>query len=240
MRALLFSAIALLPTAVWADDRHDINQILSEFKADSTVARAKYRGKSITLEIEVAKRVTEGNKTYYQASTTDGVKGSRVLFRLAKTYRPTDKLIVAATLKSATWQAEDHTLYFDPADVEKEVRVLPPLFTSNELLKKYDGSPKKTADEMVGKSVEIKGTVRFVKGTGVILEFAPLTDAKGRVVTDKQGFEKLGRALVTVNFSDGSVKKASLAKGVDVEVRGVIDSMQSGVIVIRDAHLLSK
>ena len=60
------------------------------------------------------------------------------------------------------------------------------------------------------------------------------------IVTDKQGYQKLGRALVTVTFVDAAVKKASLERGMEVEIRGVVDTMQAGAITIRDAHLLNK
>jgi hypothetical protein len=238
---MLLCAVFVLSSAVaFAEEQRNVNDLLNEFKADASAAKANYRGKKITFEIEVEKRVTEGGKTYYQAVAGNAAKNARVLFRLAKTYRATDKLVVTATLKGVTWQADQKVLFFDPAEVDKELRLLPPFYTSSDLLKKYEGAPQKTADEMVGKSIDIKGVVRFVKGTGVVLEFTPLTDAKGRVTTDKQGFEKLGRALVTVNFSDGSVKKASLARGVEIEARGVVDTMQSGAITLRDAHLLTK
>jgi hypothetical protein len=239
MRALFSLTLLLIPFAARGEETRTLANFLSEFRTDPVGAKEKYRGKKVSLEFEVLKRVTEGKRVYYQAALPDA-KNARVLFRLDKTYRPTDKLIVTATLKSSTFDKDEKWMYFDPCEVAKEVRVLPPLYTSLELLKKYDAAPKKVAEEMIGKPVEIKGVVRFVKTTSAILEYAPATDATGKIVTDRQGFQKLGRALVTLNFSDGTVKKASLDKGMEIEARGIIESMQAGAIVIRDAKLLNK
>src|SRR5262245_28927569 len=122
MRALLPLTLLLVPVIARGDEARPLGSFLSEFRADAVGAKEKYRGKAVTLEIELQKRVTEGKKVYYQAVVSDAPKNSKVLFRIDKTYRPGDKIVVSASLKSSTWEKDEKWMYFEPCEVAKELK----------------------------------------------------------------------------------------------------------------------
>src|SRR5262249_12031018 len=127
----------------------------------------------------------------------------------------------------------------DPVSVDKELEVLPPLWDSTTLLNHYVKSPKKVSEEMEGKTIDIRGTVRFVTDyhREVVLEYVPRTDARGRIEHDFEGRELLGRSLVTVHSNDDTVSKNKIARGTSIEPRGVIGEMKAGAILIKNATL---
>lgn len=242
MKSLLTLALLCLPlsAAVADEGMRSLDSFINEFKNDPVAAKEKYKGKKFTFQIEVQKRVTDSNKVYHQAVIADPPKNSHVVFKLPKSYRATDKLVVSGTLKHSTWEKDEKWMFFEPCDVEKEIQVLPALYDSTTLLQKYLASQKKVAEDMVGKPIDIKGVVRFMRSNHAILEYVPSTDAKGKVLKDKKGFELLGRALVTVKFTDGSPSKVDMKKGMEIEARGVVEEMKAGAILIKDAQLMNK
>jgi hypothetical protein len=241
MKVVFSLAILLLPlTTAVADDAKSLDSFVAEFNADALKAKEKYLFKKVTLEIEIKKADPDEAKHNYFAVLTNPPKNSQVVFHLVKSYRPGDTLVIAGTLKQSTWDKDEKRLFFDGCEVVQEVQVQPPMYTSTALLDKYLKNPKKVSEEFVGKPVDIKGVVRFVKLNSAILEYVPDTDSRGRVRHDVHGFEFLGRALLTVKFSDDTIRKVDLKKGMTIEARGVVESMQAGAIVVKDAQLLNK
>lgn len=213
-------------------------EIVAEFNQDPTAARSKYINQSIKLKVEILLRVVDSNKTYHAVQAGELRKSDRVLLRLPKQYRPTDKLIVTAMLKSSTWdRREGRNLVFDPVKVDEEIEVLPPLWNSTQLLQAYLKSQKSFSQQYEGKTIELTGTVNFVANGGVVLDYVPKIDSGGRIHKDATDFRNWGRPLVTVRFDDDSIEKASLKRGVSIEVRGVVEEMKGGAIIISKATL---
>jgi hypothetical protein len=243
MKSLLtLSLLVVVAIPVRADEKpKTVQDLVAEFKLNPQEAAKKYVGETFKFEIEVQNRIKDGSKNYHQVVAGEIPKGAHVVMYIPKKlYRPTDKLEVTATLKSSSWDKDDKWLRFDPVAVDKELSVLPAITTSGGFLQTYLRDQKGMSKKWVGKEIDMSGAVKFLANGGVVLEYVPRMDAKGRIEHDFEGWELLGRPLVTIRFADGqkSIRDASLRKGVEIEIRGTIAEMQAGAIIIKDAKLL--
>jgi hypothetical protein len=242
--AWLMSLPLLAGTARAADQiKVDVKDLITEFDKDAKEAREKYAGKQLSFEITVLSpsHIEDGKRwTTVKGGPTGGKNLPNGIFvRLVNHYRATDQLVVSGTLKSIVWTSDSKRLMFDPCSVEKEIEVLPPIFEATKFLADYVKSPKKMAEKFDGKKVQLKGTVYFTRsGHDLILCYTPRLDGKGRIEKDLRGYDLLGRALLTVKFSDDTVRKLNPNRGTGVEIEGTVTEMKAGAIIISDAKML--
>lgn len=219
-----------------------VENLTSEFNKDAKQAKDKYIGKSLQMEVTLQKTdfIEDGKKWAMVKGGPAGGKNLRSGFflHLKNQYRSGDQIVVNATLKTAVWTEDSQRLFFDPCTIEKEIEVQPPIFVAEKFLIDYKASPKKMAEKYEGKRVQIKGQVQFVADGGLVLCYAPLLDARGRIVKTSRGYDRLGRALLTVRFSDDTIKKLNPNRGTGIEIEGTVSEMKAGKILITDGKML--
>jgi hypothetical protein len=220
-----------------------VEDLMSEFDKDAKLAKEKYAGKALQMEVTLQKVdfIEDGKKWAMVKGGPAGGKNlkSGFFLRLKNQYRSGDQIVVNATLKSAVWTEDSKRLFFDPCTIEKEIEVQPPIFVAEKFLIDYKASPKKMAEKHEGKRVQIKGQVQFIADGGLVLCYAPLLDAKGRIVKTSRGYDRLGRALLTVRFADAAtVSKLNPNRGTGIEIEGTVSEMKAGKILITDAKML--
>lgn len=219
-----------------------VEDLMSAFTSNPKEAREKFLGKQLQFETTLQKTdfAEDGKKWAIVKGGPNGGKNLQNGFflHLKNQYRSGDQLVVNATLRSAVWNEDNKRLFFDPCTIEKEIDVQPPIFSADKFLADYIRSPKKTSEKYEGKRVQLKGTVYFIADNGLVLCYTPLLDVRGRVMKDYRGFDRLGRALLTVRFADDTVRKLNPNRGTGVELEGTVLEMKAGKIIISDAKML--
>jgi len=236
---------AMVGGNAFAEEKITVAELIKKFDDKPDLAKSA-TGEKYSLEIVIAGITKIGGQPYYRAKTDS--KSARIFIALDKELKADDKLLVAATVKSATWNAKDgKRIIFDPATVEEEVAIAPPQFTAEQFKIKMAEDSVKFAKEYKGKTIRLIGRVTLSNGPPANAP-GPRTGANNNADVDtpkaylwfQKTWTKFGMSYVTiqVKFADVNGKVFMPHNSADIKIECVVEEANGIAIVIKDAKIV--